>query len=115
MRQVFSSSFSLSSLKLYTQPAPRQVPFDAHSISGLVQKICYGSLPTARAPKEMFSDVKMSKRCQTLLKLLKQVNIMDVFAILQYFFGSFEQIQGIWVRQGRFYDDEKKGIVKMGE
>ena len=31
---------------------PRQVPFDAHSISGLVQKICYGPLPIAAASRE---------------------------------------------------------------
>lgn len=40
-----------------------QVPFDAHSISGLVQKICYGPLPTV---PETYSDF-LRRLCRQLL------------------------------------------------
>jgi len=44
--QTFHCIFILEAM------CPRQVPFDAHSISGLVQKICYGPLPIAAASRE---------------------------------------------------------------
>ncbi|CAJ1350611.1 unnamed protein product [Effrenium voratum] len=40
-----------------------QVPFDAHSISGLVQKICYGPLPTV---PDCYSDF-LRRLCRQLL------------------------------------------------
>lgn len=40
-----------------------QVPFDAHSISGLVQKICYGPLPTV---PDSYSDF-LRRLCRQLL------------------------------------------------
>ena len=65
--QTFHCIFILEAM------CPRQVPFDAHSISGLVQKICYGPLPIAAASADYSLNCELKTHWVIVLETIPDV------------------------------------------